>query len=105
MKKNFYLILGLFCLTVTMVANADMIDVMQAEPIVSEEGVLLLQNKVCPIMSKENKRTRTVEFEGVQYTLCCKACLRKFKANPEDYILPKELILTLRAQNSKTNLS
>ncbi|MFT5207198.1 MAG: YHS domain-containing protein [Candidatus Omnitrophota bacterium] len=98
------LILSLFCLSVTIMANADMLDLMQVDPIVSETHVLLLQNEICPIMNRQNKRKRKVEFEGVQYTLCCKPCLRKFKANPEDYSLSKDVIHTLRTQSSKTSL-
>lgn len=44
-------------------------------------------NEVCPV-SKEpiEDNSITHEYKGKTYALCCKSCLKKFKADPEKYV-------------------
>ena len=43
-------------------------------------------NIVCPVSHEEADPKITYTYKGVTYALCCKRCLKKFKADPEKYI-------------------
>jgi YHS domain-containing protein len=43
-------------------------------------------NSICPVSAEEVDGEITYEYEGKTYALCCKSCLKKFKADPEKYI-------------------
>jgi YHS domain-containing protein len=43
-------------------------------------------NIVCPVSAEDIDEDITYEYKGVTYALCCKSCLKKFKADPEKYI-------------------
>ncbi len=43
-------------------------------------------NTVCPVSMEEPDPQITYSYKGKTYQLCCKKCLRKFKADPEKYI-------------------
>jgi hypothetical protein len=47
----------------------------------------------CPVMSKDElgEKPFYVEWEGVKIALCCGTCVKKFKAEPEAYLLPEIL--------------
>lgn len=47
----------------------------------------------CPIMTKDEvgSDAKVVEWKGVKIELCCDTCLKKFKAEPEAYLLPELL--------------
>lgn len=51
-------------------------------------------NKICPVGGekiKEGKEIK-VEQEGKTYNLCCKACVKDFKKNPQKYIEKLEAV-------------
>jgi len=62
------------------------------------------EQNYCPVMTKTivEAESREVEYNGVKIKLCCSACIRKWKANPEAYlnvaILPqlKDVVLPKR---------
>ncbi len=43
-------------------------------------------NTICPVSHEEIDPKITYTYKGVTYALCCKNCLKKFKADPEKYI-------------------
>jgi len=47
----------------------------------------------CPVMSKDElgEKPILVEWNGVKIGLCCGTCVKKFKAEPEAYLLPELL--------------
>lgn len=47
----------------------------------------------CPIMTKDEigSEAEEVEWNGVKIKLCCGTCVKKFKAEPEAYLLPELL--------------
>lgn len=49
---------------------------------------LLVDNLVCPVSGEEIDKDdhTTYTYSGKTYNLCCKKCLKKFKADPEKYI-------------------
>lgn len=57
-----------------------------------EEEVVLeaveVGNRICPVSGKEIKEEEKyqVEYEGKIYNLCCKACAKDFKKDPQEYI-------------------
>jgi YHS domain-containing protein len=45
-------------------------------------------NKICPVTSEkigENSKV-TYEYRGKIYNLCCSACIKEFRNNPDKYI-------------------
>lgn len=44
----------------------------------------------CPVMTKDElgSEAEEVEWKGVKIKLCCGTCVKKFKAEPEAYLLP-----------------
>lgn len=53
----------------------------------------------CPVMSKDElgEKPIMVEWNGVKIGLCCGTCVKKFKAEPEAYLLP-ELVPQLKGK-------
>lgn len=47
----------------------------------------------CPVMSKDElgEKPFYAEWNGVKIALCCGTCVKKFKAEPEAYLLPELL--------------
>lgn len=47
----------------------------------------------CPIMTRTEvgSDAEVVEWQGVKIGLCCDTCVRKFRAEPEAYLLPELL--------------
>ena len=43
-------------------------------------------NTICPVSSEEADPEITHVVEGKTYAVCCKSCLKKFKADPQKYI-------------------
>lgn len=43
-------------------------------------------NTICPVSSEEADPEITHVVDGVKYSVCCKSCLKKFKADPQKYI-------------------
>lgn len=43
-------------------------------------------NTICPVSSEEADPEITHVVDGVKYAVCCKSCLKKFKADPQKYI-------------------
>jgi P-type Cu+ transporter len=47
-------------------------------------------NTTCPVMGEEvDKAVTTVSYKGNVYGFCCKACIKKFAANPDKYLKNK----------------
>ncbi|WP_246523214.1 hypothetical protein [Gemmata palustris] len=59
----------------------------------SDEKAAPAKQVNCPIMTKDEigDDAKTVEWKGVKIQLCCDTCLKKFKAEPEAYLLPELL--------------
>lgn len=55
--------------------------------VVAEEPVNA-GNKICPVSGEEIKEGETyqVEYEDKIYNLCCKACMKDFKKDPQKYL-------------------
>lgn len=55
----------------------------------SDKSAAAAVNTICPVsgdsIDKEIENPVTVIYKGQTIMLCCKTCLRKFKANPEKY--------------------
>lgn len=53
----------------------------------------------CPVMSKDElgEKPIVVEWNGVKIGLCCGTCVKKFKSEPEAYLLP-ELVPQLKGK-------
>jgi YHS domain-containing protein len=46
-----------------------------------------ISNTTCPVMNEEvDKKVTTVSYKGKVYGFCCKACIKKFAADPEKYL-------------------
>lgn len=43
-------------------------------------------NAICPVSGDKISGRHSVVHNGKEYNLCCKACVKKFKKNPEKYI-------------------
>ena len=43
-------------------------------------------NTICPVSTEDVDGEITHSHNGKTYALCCKSCLKKFKADPEKYI-------------------
>ncbi len=49
-----------------------------------------ISNTTCPVMKEPvDKTVTTVSYNGKVYGFCCKACIKKFAANPEKYLKKK----------------
>ena len=55
---------------------------------VAKSKLVEVGNVTCPVTGEkiEKKGTFQVEHERKVYDLCCKACIKDFKKNPEKYI-------------------
>lgn len=52
----------------------------------SEEEIVDIGNKVCPVMGAPVNKDITYVREGKRYYFCCSGCVETFKQNPEKYI-------------------
>lgn len=43
-------------------------------------------NTICPVSTEEADPKITHVVDGKTYAVCCKSCLKKFKADPQKYI-------------------
>ena len=61
----------------------------QTEMPAAADATIAVNNKCCPV-SKEAVDSMdskaTVVYEGKEYSLCCKHCLKDFEKDPEKYI-------------------
>ena len=46
---------------------------------------IALASAICPVSDEEADADLPVTHKGKTYYLCCKKCLKKFKANPDKY--------------------
>jgi YHS domain-containing protein len=51
----------------------------QAEAVAGEQTI-------CPVMGNPIDKNVFVEYKGQKVYFCCKACVEKFKADPEKYV-------------------
>ena len=77
-------------------APGNSLKALKAEPMKADDGLVHLNNKVCPISGEEAGKD-TYAHEGVVYNLCCAMCGGKFKNNPSKYAIPSEEIQTVLA--------
>jgi YHS domain-containing protein len=61
-------------------------------PVKRENGIIDLNNKVCPVSGKEVNGKNFFEYNGVSYGLCCNMCERDFAKTPEKFGLSPEVI-------------
>lgn len=69
---------------------------------INKDGILQLNNQVCPLMNKTNKKQKKFTYGDVEYTLCCSICMKDFKKNPEAYAFSPEQIAAVKAAAEKT---
>ena len=67
--------------------SADSLDI---HPVKRENGIIDLNNKVCPVSGKEVNGKNFHEHNGVSYGLCCNMCERDFVKAPEKFALSHE---------------
>ncbi|MEK6715474.1 MAG: YHS domain-containing protein [Candidatus Omnitrophota bacterium] len=67
------------------------------------EAVVEVGNKICPVSGEkiEEKEAYQIEHEGKIYNLCCKACMKDFKKDPDKYIKKIEEELKKRTEQEK----
>lgn len=61
-------------------------------PVQREDGIIELNNEVCPVSGKPVSGKHFFEHEGVKYGFCCKMCINDFKKNPEKFALSMDTI-------------
>lgn len=54
----------------------------------SSSAPVKVNNTYCPVSGEKiaMENASTVEYNGKEYNLCCPACIKPFKADPEKYI-------------------
>ena len=77
-------------------APGNTLKALKAEPVKASDGLVHLNNKVCPISGEETGKD-TCTLNGVVYNLCCPMCSGKLKNNPSKYAIPSEEIQTVLA--------
>ena len=70
------------------------------------EAVVEVGNKICPVSGDkieeiEEGAALKVEDKGKVYNLCCKACMKDFKKDPDKYIQKIEEELKKRTEQEK----
>ena len=68
------------------------VDSLDIHPVMRENGIIDLNNKVCPVSGKEVNGKNFHEHNGVSYGMCCNMCERDFAKTPEKFALPHEVI-------------
>ncbi len=73
-----------------MAGNESMME--EAAPEVGVDAPVNAGNKVCPVTGEkiENPGAYTVEYEGIEYNLCCPECKEVFLADPDKYVAKVE---------------
>ena len=51
----------------------------------TENGIVDVGNKICPVMGSEASPTITAEYKGKIYHFCCPMCVQTFNQDPEKY--------------------
>ena len=57
----------------------------KAQPSEGKEGVVELNNELCPISGDKVSGKEAFVHEGVNYQICCQMCVGKFKNNLSKY--------------------
>ncbi len=72
------------------------------------QGIISDSVKICPVSGEkiDGSEGEPVKFTylGKEYTFCCSGCLKKFKAEPMDYI-KGELICPVMGETADKNVS
>lgn len=94
---------ALTCLSGVSLAEEAVIQDLKMSPAISGDGMLHLNNQICPLMNKENKKQKKFAYDGVEYTLCCSICMKDFKKNPEAYAFSPDQIAAVKAAAEKAD--
>ncbi|MCK5682462.1 hypothetical protein KAJ27_00010 [bacterium] len=57
-----------------------------AIPVVSNDVIQDLNNKICPVMGGKASSSNTIIHDGVKVHFCCPGCDKTFSSNPEKYL-------------------
>ena len=72
-------------------------------PTQGADGVIELNNKVCPVSGKEVSGKHFYEHDGVRYSLCCKMCANDFAKYPEKFSVSMETIHQAMGHTGQTH--
>jgi hypothetical protein len=67
--------------------NADKVSLesIKAHPTEGKDGVIELNNEICPVGGEQVSGKDSFIHEGVNYQICCSMCVGKFKKNLDKY--------------------
>ena len=56
-----------------------------SDPKASADGIVVVGNKICPVMGEKVSGKHSVVYNGKKYSLCCNKCVLQFERDPDKY--------------------
>lgn len=69
----------------SMSADKVSLESIKAHPAEGKNGVIELNNEICPVGGEQVSGKDSFVHEGVNYQICCSMCVGKFKKNLDKY--------------------